>query len=193
MRHGVAPTPTIPPRYHLFVVLDRHHVSHDSSRLSSLFFACPDLHMNIQQAKIIEVENRMLLSSLAWFTSLLCLLLMLGNCCLRTCRRYAARGGEGGGGGGGRRNGGRRRGMRDSRGCDSCSPSRGAADMCPGNGDNGTTSTTPTKQPLHWQVDGGGGGGDGSVDRSSPPPGLSSWEVASTAERERFSPDVSRF
>ena len=86
--------------------------------------------------------------------------------------------------------------MRDRRGCDSCSPSRGAVDMCPG--DDGTPMSTPTKEPLHWQVD-GGGGGDGDVDRSSSSPGLSNWEVASTAERargaeDRYSPaGVSRF
>lgn len=163
------------------------------------FFAFRDRGVRLHgaQAKVIEVEHRMLLSSLAWFTSLFCLVLMLGNCCLKICRGYAGGGAEHGGGGSGRRNGRRRGGMRDRRGCDSCSPSRGAADMCPD--DHGTPTSTHTKEPLHWQVD-GGGGGDGDVDRSSPPPGLSTWEVASTAERvrvrgaeERYSPGVSRF
>ena len=159
------------------------------SRLLTVFV----FFLRDEQAKVVEVEHRMLLSSLAWFTSLFCLVLVLGNCCLKTCRVLG--GGERGGVGSGRRNGRRRDGLRERRGCDSCSPSRSAADMC--TGDDGTPTSTPSKESLHWQVD-GGGGCDGDVDRSSPPPGLSSWEVASTAERvrgaeERYSPGVSRF
>lgn len=41
---------------------------------------------NLTKAKVTEVENRMLLSSMAWFTSLLCLVIVVSNCCIKTCR-----------------------------------------------------------------------------------------------------------
>ena len=165
-------------------------------RLTSFCSLC---FMNItSQAKVIEVENRMLLSSLAWFTSLFCLLIMVGSCCVKTCRRFAP-GGSGDDDAGMRGRGGRRRGgaVRDRRGCGSCSPSGGAAAMC--SGSNGAAvAATPTKKSLHWQVHNGAGQGDGGDGDSSLPPELGSWEAASTAERvprgdERFSPGVSRF
>ncbi len=145
---------------------------------------------------MVEVENRMLLSSLAWFTSLFCLVIMVGSCCVKTCSRYAGGGGDPSGSGR-RGRGGRGRGaVRDRRGCDSCSPSGGAAAMCSGE-NSAAVATTPTKKSLHWQVNGGGGQRDGEGD------GDPGWEAASssasTAERvpggddERFSPGGSRF
>ncbi|CAM9504099.1 unnamed protein product [Scytosiphon promiscuus] len=96
------------------------------------------------QAKVIEVENRMLLSSLAWFTSLLCLVILVSSCCFKTFRRYALGGGSGDGGSGSRR-GRRRKGA-----CDSCSPSRGSATMCPESNGTVDTASPPMKETLHW-------------------------------------------
>ncbi|CAM9642486.1 unnamed protein product [Ectocarpus sp. 4 AP-2014] len=126
------------------------------------------------QAKVVEVENRMLLSSLAWFTSLFCLVLIVCSCCLKACRRYAfsdSGGGRSGGGGGG---GGRRR-SRGRRGCcDSCSPSRGAPSMCSAD----VAATPAAKQVLHWRPNGGV-----TEDGVLSSPGVSSWEQAAAAER----------
>lgn len=146
----------------------------------------------------------MLLSSLAWFTSLLCLGLMICSCCFKACRRYAlSSGGDGGGGSSSRgrrgRGGGAGGGRDRGGGYDTCSPGRSPGSgsrMMSFNG-NGTAATTPTKEVLHWQANGGGssgssgsnGGGDGIC-----------WEAASMAERvrggdeEEYSPGVvSRF
>lgn len=124
-----------------------------------------------KQAKVVEVENRMLLSSLAWFTSLFCLVLMVCSCCLKACRRYAFSDGGGGRGGSG---GGRRR-SRGRRGCcDSCSPSRGAPSMCSAD----VAATPAAKQVLHWRQNGGV-----SEDGVLSSPGVSSWEQAAAAER----------
>ncbi|CBN77978.1 expressed unknown protein [Ectocarpus siliculosus] len=135
------------------------------------------------QAKVVEVENRMLLSSLAWFTSLFCLVLMVCSCCFKTCRRYAFSDGgggrSGGGGGGGRRRSRGRRGC-----CDSCSPSRGAQSMCSAD----VAATPAAKQVLHWRPNGGV-----SEDGVLSSPGVSSWEQAAAAERGRDERVVSGF
>ncbi|CAM9608152.1 unnamed protein product [Ectocarpus fasciculatus] len=132
------------------------------------------------QAKVVEVENRMLLSSLAWFTSLFCLVLMVCSCCLKACRRYAfSDGGGRSGGGGGRRRSRGRRGC-----CDSCSPSRGAPSMCPAD----VAAAPAAKQVLHWRPN-GGVGEDGVLSS----PGVSSWEQAAAAERRGDERVVSGF
>ncbi|CAB1101581.1 unnamed protein product [Ectocarpus sp. CCAP 1310/34] len=126
------------------------------------------------QAKVAEVENRMLLSSLAWFTSLFCLVLIVCSCCLKACRRYAFSDGGGGrsgggGGGGGRRRSGGRRGC-----CASCSPSRGAPSMCSAD----VAATPAANKVLHWRPNGGV-----SEDGVLSSPEVSSWEQAAAAER----------
>lgn len=123
-----------------------------------------------QQAKVVEVENRMLLSSLAWFTSLFCLVLMVCSCCLKACRRFAFSDGGGHSGGGG---GGRRRSRGRQRCCDSCSPSRGAPSMCSAD----VAATPAAKHVLHWRPKGGV-----SEDGVLSSPGVSSWEQAAAAE-----------
>lgn len=48
------------------------------------------LLFTVPQAKVVEVENRMILGSMAWFTSLLCLAILLCTCCVNImCRRPA--------------------------------------------------------------------------------------------------------
>ncbi|CAM9560602.1 unnamed protein product, partial [Laminaria digitata] len=83
------------------------------------------------QAKVLEVENRMLLSSMAWFTSLFCLVVLVCNCFFKLFRRcvLGPHPGRDYWAGGGGREGGRRsdRGEWTHR-CANCSPlGRGAA------------------------------------------------------------------
>lgn len=48
------------------------------------------LLVTVSQGKVVEVENRMILGSMAWFTSLLCLAILLCTCCVNImCRRPA--------------------------------------------------------------------------------------------------------
>lgn len=57
-----------------------------------LLSACTSdlLLVSVPQAKVVEVENRMILGSMAWFTSLLCLAILLCTCCVNImCRRPA--------------------------------------------------------------------------------------------------------
>lgn len=92
------------------------------------------------QAKVVEVEHRMLLSSMAWFTSLLCLFLMICSCCFKVCRRFTyrqdppGRGERGGGGRDKRRYRGRRRSGDWSYECADSSPAEDPPTYADGDG-----------------------------------------------------------
>lgn len=154
------------------------------------------------QAKVLEVENRMLLSSMAWFTSLFCLLVLVCNCFFKLFRRcmLGPRLGRDQWGGGRRSD----RGDWTHR-CANCGPLGRDAAAVFSNG-----SPSPSSMGREWRRgsekggreeddgsasyagDGGGGGGGGGTPRRR----LSNWgtvERVQGGEASFYSPGVSGF
>lgn len=150
---------------------------------------------------MVEVENRMLLSSMAWFTSLLCLSFMVFGCCFKVFRRCASSGNVPGFPPSGRhRQGFEKRGPQGigSKGnldhehgdCATCVMGDSAEDAAALFSSDGSASVSMSG--LEWPVGGGSGDGvrdddnesvsceDGGGSRS-PQMGFSNWTAAARA------------
>lgn len=136
----------------------------------------------------------MLLSSMAWFTSLFCLMILVFSCCFKVFRCCLLGGGQ-------RRKGQGAEGGRISHAdwspvCGSCSAGRGAAAMF-------TDETAAATKGLGWRQDADGGEDDndsacfdGEHGSSPPRRGNSNWTTAQDVpggDARLNSPGVSRF